>query len=331
MRRFVRAVFLLLGTALLIYLLWRLGPLEVLRLIGRIGWSALLILLCFLAYQVLRALALRLSVVRLDALRWRDAFAIRCSGEAVQALTFTGPALAEPTKAWLITRRGLTLQEGFAATITEYLVCTLVSAALAIPGLVYLALWTDASAVVARIAWGLAAGMFVFLAVSAVAIARRYYLIGTVIAALGRVGLLRGRLTPDMKWVNRMEDLLLAILRERPARLAIISFVELAAQALLVLEVMFALHALAPAAPALSAYVFEASAKFSAIAFAFIPMQIGAAEGTYAVIFDALALPSAAGVALALVRRARSLLVAGIGLSALAVFTRDQREEAGVS
>jgi hypothetical protein len=35
-------------------------------------------------------------------LRYRDALAIRLSGEAIQSLTLTGPVLAEPTKAWLL-------------------------------------------------------------------------------------------------------------------------------------------------------------------------------------------------------------------------------------
>ena len=64
--------------------------------------------------------------MRPGVLRYGDALAIRLSGEAIQSLTFTGPVLAEPTKAWLLEGRGLTLREGFAATITEYLIYTFV-------------------------------------------------------------------------------------------------------------------------------------------------------------------------------------------------------------
>jgi len=48
-----------------------------------------------------------------------------------------------------------------------------------------------------------------------------------------------------------------------------------------------------------------------------VPLQVGAPEGTYAVIFGALGLPAAAGFALAFLRRLRNLLVAGAGLAAL--------------
>jgi hypothetical protein len=314
----VRTLFLALGTVLLGVLLWRLGPLEVLHLVLRIGWRAVPFFLCFSMYQAIRAQALRLCTGRPEALGYRDALAIRCSGEAVQALSFTGPVLAEPTKAWLLTHRGLTLQEGFAATITEYLICTFVTAVIAIPGLLYLAESPGAGTAVARGAVVFAAGMAVFLVVSGIAIARRFYLIGTIVAALAKVGVLRGRLRPDIEWVNRMEDLLLGILREHPARFAHVALLELMAQGFLVLEAVVALGALAPTVSVLEAFAIEGSSKFATFAFAFIPMQMGASEGTYAVIFRALGVASAAGVALALVRRARTLVFAGIGLAALA-------------
>jgi hypothetical protein len=41
---------------------------------------------------------------------------------------------------------------------------------------------------------------------------------------------------------------------------------------------------------------------------------MGAAEGTYALIFQAVGLPALAGFSLALARRLRTLLVAGVGL-----------------
>jgi hypothetical protein len=51
-------------------------------------------------------------------------------------------------------------------------------------------------------------------------------------------------------------------------------------------------------------------------------MQLGVSEGAYAVVFNAMGLSAAAGFALAFLRRARTLVVAGIGLWTLAVLTR---------
>jgi hypothetical protein len=134
----LRLVLLLAGVALLMLLLWQLGPLDVLDAIRRVGWSFLPVFLLGGAHHATRALALRECVLRDGVLRYSDALAIRLSGEAVQSLTFIGPVVSEPTKAWLLERQGLTLKEGFAATITEYLICSFVTAAMSIAGLLYL-------------------------------------------------------------------------------------------------------------------------------------------------------------------------------------------------
>ena len=73
----------------------------------------------------------------------------------MQSLTFTGPLLSEPTKAWLLEGQGLTLKEGFAATITEYLICSFVTATMSIAGLVYFVVHFAPLSVVAGIATGI--------------------------------------------------------------------------------------------------------------------------------------------------------------------------------
>jgi hypothetical protein len=318
----LRVVLLLGGAAFLVVLLWRLGPSDVLDAFGRVGWYFVPVLLLGAAHQATRALALHACVLRRHVLRYRDALAIRLSGEAIQSLTLTGPVLAEPTKAWLLETRGLTLQEGFAATITEYLIYTFVTAVMSITGLIYLIVKFDPSPTVRSIALAMVSLCVVFLLASAIAIGRRYYLIGTIIAALARIGILRGRLTPDMTWINQMEDLLLIVFRDSPAQFARVALFETAAQTLLVLELFLLFHALHVIASAWAAFVTEASLKFFEFAFLFVPLQLGVSEGSYALVFGVMGLPVAAGFALAFLRRARSLMIATVGLGTLGAMTR---------
>jgi hypothetical protein len=128
-----------------------------------------------------------------------------------------------------------------------------------------------------------------------------------------------------MTWINRMEDLLLAVLRDRPGRTITVGVIEAAAQALLVWELFWLLQALDVAAARSYPFVIEASTKVIGIAFLFIPLQVGVAEGTYALVFNVIGLPAVAGFALAFLRRARSLVVASVGLATLARLTRDRR------
>jgi hypothetical protein len=326
-----RIALLVAGTALLVVLLWRLGPAEILATLGQIGWYFVPILLVGGAHQAMRALALTVCILQRGTLRYRDALAIRLSGEAVQTLTLTGPVLAEPTKAWLLERRGLTFKEGFAATLTEYLIYSFVSAAMAIVGLVSLLVRFDPRATITSIAISIVVMCVVFLAAATIAITRRFYLIGTIVSMLGRAGVLRGRLRPDMEAVNRIEDLLLIVLRDSPARLAVVVAMEIAAQALLVFELFWLLRAIHVMVPALSVFLIEAWAKFFDFAFLLVPLQVGVLEGTYASIFGVLGLPLAGGFVLAFVRRARGLTIAAAGLAMLALMTRRRRRDAAAT
>jgi hypothetical protein len=318
----LQLVLLLAGLVLLVLLLWQLGPLDILDALRDIGWYFVPVFLLGGAHHAARALALRECVLRSGLLRYRDALAIRLSGESVQSLTFTGPVLSQPTKAWLLEAHGLSLKEGFAAAITEYLICSFVTAAMSIAGLLYVVMRFSPPLAVTALAISIACLFSAFLIASAIAIVRRFYLIGTAIAALAKIGVLRGRLRPDMTWINRMEDLLLIILRDSPARFMTITLIEVGAQVLLVLELFLLMRALDIVTPISFAFVIEASVKVIGIAFLFIPMQLGVSEGTYALVFNTMGLSATAGFALAFLRRARTLAVAAIGLTTLAVLTR---------
>lgn len=319
LRRFA----IIVGVVLFAVLLWRLGPATVLSLASRIGWSAVLVLLLYLAHDATRALALAACVVRPGLLRFGDAFAIRLAGDAVESLTFTGPMLAEPTRAWLLTRRGLALTEGFAATITEYLVCSLVGAIMSIAALVYLVQHFHTSGALSKAADAGVVVLTLFLAAAAIAIWKRFYLIGTILGWLSRLGVLRGRLRPDIAAVNEMEHLLLVTLHDNPVRLALVAFHETMSQACLVLELFVLMHAVADV-PLGDAFVMEGAMKIVATVFLFVPLQIGVAEGSYAALFSVMGLPAAAGFAVVLLRRARSICAAGAGLAVLAVLSRQR-------
>jgi hypothetical protein len=321
----VRIVLLAAGAALLIVLLWRIGPSNIFGVFGRIGWYVAPVLVLGGAHHATRALALRACVLRPGALRYRDALGIRLSGEAIQSLTFTGPVLSQPTKAWLLEGHGLSRREGFASTIAEYLICAFVTVGMSIGGLLYLVIYFDPPTAVAGVAVGFVCVLVLFLTVAGIAIGRRQHLIGTIIEGLARWRLLRGALRPDTTWINRMEDLLLIVLRDSPKRLFTIAAIEVAAQALLVLELFWLMRGLDLMAPGFYSLVIESSVKVVGIAFLFIPLQLGVSEGAYSMIFDVMGLPAATGFALAFVRRARMLAVAGAGLTALAVLTRHRQ------
>jgi uncharacterized membrane protein YbhN (UPF0104 family) len=165
--------------------------------------------------------------------------------------------------------------------------------------------------------------MSIFLIAAAGAIVCRIYLIGAIIKWVKTLPIIGRHVNFPDKDVRDTEDLLFIVLRDRPLRFLSILAVELAAQALLVLELFVLLRATGQTFSFLRPPLIEAAAKFIGLAFFFIPGQVGAAEGTYALIFKAMGLSASAGFAVAVARRLRSLLIAGLGL-ALAPLWRDQ-------
>src|SRR5262245_41461443 len=127
-----RLLFLSIGCAIFVYLAARLGLGPILDMLRRIGWGAVAIAAIYALYQMLRSAALSASMTGPHPLAWREAIWVRFSGEAVQFLTFTGPFLAEPAKALLLAGRERGAVRGFAATLTEYLAYTFMSAVLSI-------------------------------------------------------------------------------------------------------------------------------------------------------------------------------------------------------
>jgi len=310
-----RAAFLFLGVALFLYLLVRLGAANIASLILGVGWYFGLIAATYAGHQLLRAIAYWKCVTPNQRSSYLDILRIRLSGEAIQYLTFTGPFLAEPAKVWLLRERGLGTKHAIAATVSEYLIYTLTSAAFAVAGLVYMVSHFHLSGPVSLAATTLIYVMGTFLLAAACAIVGRIYLIGAILSGIRRLPVVGKHLHLDQQDVRETEDLLFVVLRDRPLRFLTILALELAAQALLVLELFLLLRTTKESFSVLDPFLIEAATKFVGLAFFFIPGQVGAAEGTYAVIFKIVGLSASAGFALAVARRLRSLLVAGVGLA----------------
>jgi uncharacterized membrane protein YbhN (UPF0104 family) len=310
-----RAVLLGFGCALFVYLLVRLGAAQISSLLLGVGWYFGLIAAIYAGHQLIRAFAYWKCVTANGRSSYWDMVRIRLSGEATQFLTSTGPFLAEPAKVWLLQRRGLSTKRAVAATVLEYLIYALTSAAFALAGLTYLLINFDLSRPASVAAQVVVYAMSAFLLAAIGAISFRIYLIGAIIKGASRLPWIGKHVRLKENDVRDTEDLLFVVLRDRPPRLLLIVAVEFAAQALLVLELFVLLRTTGKPFPILYPFLIEAATKFVGLAFFFIPGQVGAAEGTYAFVFKMVGLPASAGFALALARRLRSFLVAGAGLA----------------
>jgi len=314
-RRAYRAVLLGFGCTLFVYLFVRLGPAKIFSVLWGIGWYLVLIAAVYAGHQLIRAVAFRKCFTANERVSYWDVVRIRLSGEAIQFLTSTGPFLAEPAKVWLLRRLGLSIRNAAAATVAEYLIYTFTSAALGIAGLSYLVSNFELSKAELVAAKVIADTMSVFLLAAASAIILRIYLIGAVIRGVRRLPIVGKHVRLEEEDVRATEDLLFGVLRDRPVRFLSILAVEFSAQALLILELFIVLRTTGEPFSTFDPLLIEAATKFVGLAFFFIPGQMGASEGTYALIFKMIGLSASAGFALAVARRLRSILVAAAGLA----------------
>lgn len=292
----------------------RLGTRQLGHMLGQLRWSFLEVSLIYSAHQGVRALALWRCIVG-PPVRFGDVLRVRLSGETIEVLTLTGPFLAEPSKAWLLTRRGLSISAAFAAVATEYLLYTAVSAGLVVLAISLLMAQGGRShetvvAVVISLAF---IGAIAFAALTGVGV-----IVPLVRASGTFIG--RARATRLTELIRPVEQQLVSFLHEHQPRLVEVFTWEIVGHALLLSEVWIVLRALNLQFVAADPLIIEGGSKMIASAFFFIPSQVGAFEAVYVALFGAVGLPAVTGLTLALVRRARGLVVAGLSLALLAWF-----------
>ena len=318
----IRLAFLIAGLVLLLHLIVQIGPHHIASSILGLGWNVIWVTLIYSASEMIRAVALWKSLPEGESQPYFKMLGTRLSGEAVRNLTFTGPFVGEPLKAWLLSKTGLPTAGAFAAVITEYLIYTFASAAIGLAGLWYMLDHVPLGRDISNAARVIAYAMVGFLALSAIAIVFRIYLIGAVIRTISRLPLIGKRVPWNPVDVRRMEDLLFVVFREHPSQFAVIFVLDCAVHALLIVELYWIVSSSGIPLQMFEAFLIEAATKFMALAFFFVPMQVGIAEKTYSVVFDALSLPATAAVAMSLVRRLRTIVVTALGLIALARMTK---------
>lgn len=305
-RRLLTAAYTLVGAALFVYVVQRTGVADILEGIDRVGWGLAAILALGGLRFMLRAASWRLCLAPGTTLTYTQALAAFLAGDAVGSVTPLGLLASEPTKI-LLTRRHLATRESVAS--------------LAVENLIY------AASVVGMVAVGLA----VILALVPLTAAERWWmaaaLIGVLAAGPVALRLLGGTWDASRgarpRWRERIAGVRIAVLgflAGHPGRLWRAFALDLVFHLMAVLEVFLTLQwLLGDRSPTLAqAIVFEALNRVVTVVFKFVPFRIGVDEALSGAMAPLLAVNPAAGVALAIVRKVRSLFWSAVGLGIIA-------------
>lgn len=300
------------GCGLLALLIVQLGPARILSLMGMLGPNAFVIVALFGGHESVRALALGLCLPGPGRPSFRARLRIRLVGDAVGALTRTGPFGAEPLRAWMLAGHGGSAPAAYAAAVSEVIAnsgtsacVTIVVTAIALTGL-------ELHGPVLVLAHVLLWSSMVYVSLAIYALTARIYLIGVILRVVGRLPAIGRWLATDAMRVRLAEDAIIQTLTGDTARLVKVLALELAAQAILIAEIFWVINSMGVPARLATALLVEVLAKAVNIV-----QFVGVTEAGYAVLFDWLGLTAAVGLTLSLVKMLRSLLTAAIGLAIL--------------
>ena len=300
------------GAVALALVVRHIGAAAIAGLLRQVGWWFWLSVVIYAGTIALRGLALW-RVLPAGAIPLRHVIAIRFGVEGVEMLTLTGPFVAEPAKAWLLHRRGLDGPGAVGAVAAEYLIYDLVAAWMAAAALSVLLRRGALSHALRVPAEGILVAVAILTLACVIAAVTGQGLIVPAVRAFARLVGRTDETAAGLARVDEAERVLVSVLHDDPLRLAAVLAAELAANGLLVVEILFLLGALGFRAGPGTAFVLEGAVKCIGGLFFFVPGQLGISEGIYALLLPLVGLPAAAGVTIILLRRARALAVGAAG------------------
>ncbi len=305
----------IIGIALLIFTIRRVGWNEVVSGVTSVGWWFVLVVILGAVRMACRARAWMVCADDTN-LRFRDSFGAMLAADALGNLTPLGLLASEPTKIMLTRSR--------ISTVTSVASVTIENAFYTASVLVVLLAGTwfffqraevppalEQLAEVIVIAIAIAAVIGLWLARSQPALLSRFAPLITKLA---------GRTAVPAEAIREVESRIYGVLRWPLGRLAHVGAWEAVFHVAAVTEVWLVLHLLPLAANAtlVDAFLLESAGRFVTIAFKFIPYRLGIDEAGSGAVAQVIGIGPAAGVTLALVRRLRILVLNVFGLIRLA-------------
>ena len=310
----LQTIAFLLGLGLLIYVIKRVGIQPIFDALFRIGFGFFLLLAISGSRHVFRTIAMSAAVPREHRrFSFLQAFAARLGGEAISFLTFTGPLLGEATKVALLRRR-VPLTYGVPALVVDNLLYNLSVVFFILSGACVMLFTYRLPPPVSYTLIAIAAIAALGLAAATLAARRRIMLLTWLIDQMARLRLSPRVILKRRQHIYHIESKVYDFYKHHPGVFFGMIGCDLLAHVSSVLEVYVTLGMLGFAPHVAQAYIIESLTKVINFVFAFVPGTIGVYEGGTEVVLQTLGFAAATGVALALVRKAGTIVWTSIGL-----------------
>ena len=305
----------LVGIALLVFTIQRVGWSTVVSGVTSIGWWFLVVVVLGATRMACRARAWMVCAEDRQ-LRFRDAFGAMLAADALGNLTPLGLLASEPTKIMLTRSRISTVTSVASVTIEN--ACYTASVLVVLLAGTWLFLQRAGVPPLLEQIASIIVVVIVLAGIAGLWIARSQPALLSGFAPL--ITRLAGRTAVPVVAIKEVEARIYGVLGWPLSRLAHVGLWESVFHVAAVAEVWLVLRLLPGAANAtlVDAFLLEGAGRFVTIAFKFIPYRLGIDEVGSGAVAQVIGIGPAAGVTLALVRRLRILVLNAFGLVRLA-------------
>ncbi len=310
----LQTIAFLLGLGLLVFVIKKVGLQPLFDALIKIGFGFFFVLAISGARHVLRTIAMSAAVpAEHRRFNFFQAFAARLGGEAISFLTFTGPLLGEATKVALLRKR-VPLTYGVPALVVDNLIYNLSVVFFILSGACVMLFTYHLPPLVSDTLIAIAVIAALGIVAAALAARRRIMLLTWVIDQMARLRLSPKVILKRRQHIYHIESKVYDFYKHHPGVFFGMVACNLLAHVSSVVEVYVALRLLGFTPHLAQAYIIESLTKVINFVFAFVPGTIGVYEGGTEVILQSLGFVAATGVALALVRKAGTIVWTTVGL-----------------
>ncbi len=313
----VGIIFAVLGLLLFAYFIWKANPADIWGNIKQLGAGFLLVMLVSGLRPVVRALAWTRCFEGGQRLPFSDALRAYLIGDAVGTLVPLGIFVSEPAKAALVRER-VPLVAGLSALAIENLFYSLSVALFIFAGTIALMLSFPLPKPLQIACIGALVGVVFAIALALLVIRQQWkFLSGTLEFLYGRkIG--RRFLENKRERVRSLEERVYSFYAHNRSRFIPILLLEACFHLSGVAEVYVVLYFISDSPPTiLTAFILESVNRFINVVFKFVPLRLGVDEMGSGKVTKVLKLGEAAGVTLAIIRKARIICWTAVGVALL--------------
>ena len=319
-----RAIAAVTSAALLAYLIWRVGPRNLLENIYALGWGLALIIVLGGVTHVVKAWAWRFTLTGCrGGVSFLRMLQLRLASEAVGQVGALGQIFGEGLRVSALGPK-IPIDSRISSVTLDRAMFIASGAILALVGTVAALLVVPLSHALRLYAVLFAVMLFGLLCAIAVAMLNRWPFVSGSARVLGRLRFLRHRLEGALPLIHSVEKKLFDFHRCTPNAFWTSLALNLACHGMAVLEVYLALWLMGVKIGLLGSVVFEALTKLVNVVGTFSPGNVGTYEGGNMLIAKMFGLTGAVGLSVAVTRRLRAIFWTAVGGFCLFLLSRSK-------